>query len=29
MTPIVLGVFIGLALDEWLNKKPIFVGIGC
>ncbi len=25
MTPILLGVFIGLSLDRWLKTKPLFL----
>lgn len=26
--PLLLGVFLGLVLDNWFKTKPIFVGIG-
>lgn len=28
LTPILLGVLIGLAMDNWLGKKPFFVSTG-
>lgn len=27
LTPILLGVFLGLGLDYWLNTKPLFISI--